>query len=735
MSSPEPSLKNGFQFRTLRPAWGLGVLGLLVITAVVVAVMGRWIDLTKRDTPSATKSIVAPSSPDSATVIPARDYVGHTACVACHASRVAEFEQTNHPHTCRIATPVLMQGVPPDGVGRFQTRSPDLRYEISCRDNQVFQKAIRRDSSRVITTDSRVDLILGAGDIDEVFLSWRDDGQMFELPMSWIQSSRQWAGASWWRAARFFEEGPPDGARQLTVRCLECHTTWFEHVVGTPNQYHRQNFLPGVTCERCHGPAREHVVFHQTHPAVTEPHAIVQPAMLARERQIEVCTQCHGNAVKHRGPALSYRPGKPLEQYYRTSQSRFTEDDHVANQIGYLRNSKCFQNSDMMTCVSCHNPHRTKADAHPGKIENACLPCHRKADCGEREKLPVALQDECIKCHMPSYLKINVHFQTEHDDFVSPMRRIEHRIGVYPSARDEVLWNWHCEQPDAPHPEQAKQLAVSLASHWKQEAEKCRAAHRLLGHIAARREVLRFEDSDEARDHLQQAIALQDQVDEGFVKARRLIEQRQVQLARPLLEQVIRLKPNYAPAVGELGTLLGIDNQQGKAFEYLTRVSQFDRDDPYGEAMMGWMSYLHGEFQEALVHFRKADEIEPYNARIHLRMALSLIKLNRNQEAVAELKHVLQIEPANLDASQHLTATLRAMGNAKEAIPYARLAAAGRKNQELESLLIIIDTCVEAGDMTLAIEAAEMALQVAEQQQSTLTESIRRRLAAYRRRQ
>ena len=77
-------------------------------------------------------------------------------------------------------------------------------------------------------------------------------------------------------------------------RCLECHGSYAESV-GRPiaiNRYQKTSLVLGVSCERCHGPGREHVFRHQS-GNVRSGEAIVNPAKLPRDRDLEVCAQCH----------------------------------------------------------------------------------------------------------------------------------------------------------------------------------------------------------------------------------------------------------------------------------------------------------------------------------------------------------------------------------------------------------------------------------------------------------
>src|SRR5262249_51496478 len=142
-----------------------------------------------------------------------------------------------------------------------------------------------------------------------------------------------------------------------------------------------------------------------------------------------------------------YRPGTPLDEFFRTAVSKYPEEDHVANQVKYLRQSKCFQQNDTLTCTTCHNPHRP---TDPAAVRRACLKCHEPSSCPDQPRLPAAVRGDCVACHMPRRVWMNVHFHTNDDQYVPAIRRYDHRIGVFPEARKEVLLGWHRTQTDPP---------------------------------------------------------------------------------------------------------------------------------------------------------------------------------------------------------------------------------------------------------------------------------------------
>jgi tetratricopeptide (TPR) repeat protein len=650
-------------------------------------------------------------------------YLGPQACAECHAERVVGMQRSRHFRTCRLPVAAEMPDGFAPGQGKFPARDPLLRFEMTRAGDEFFQTAIQQTPAGERRTTSRIDLVLGAGTADDVYLTWHPDHRLRELPIAWMHTSRQWG------ASPIVPHSGGDYSREMTPRCLECHNTWFAHRPGTLNQYQPESFVLGVTCEKCHGPGRDHVAFHRAHPDAESGHAIVHPGNLPRERQIEVCTQCHGNAVKERGPFCRYRPGQPLESYYRTHVTTYNEDDHVANQIQYLRESKCFQQADALTCITCHDPHRSgqSTDSHRA----ACLKCHQPADCRDQSRIPAAVCDNCMGCHMPQYIKINVIFQTADDNFVPPLTRTQHRIAIYPAARQEVLLNWHRTQSGAEHRDAADRLAKSLTDHWLGEADAYRREYRFLAAVAALREAVRFDDGPFVRDKLRDMVALQEQLDADWFEALHQIDEKRFADAIATLRKVLQVKPDLARAHGKLGTAYAVTGQRDLAVQHLQTVIECDPFDGYGEAMLGWLAHLDGRDEQALEHYLSAREIEPYDAQIQYRLGLVLERLGRLPEAVEHFRLSLEIEPQRADACARLLQALRRQGLANEAVRWARRAAQRSGEADIDGWMTLAETCFEAGLFREAAAAAETALQRASKNDPARAPDIRRRLKAF----
>jgi Flp pilus assembly protein TadD len=693
------------------------------VVGAIVAV-GGGVAFWRRPSPPPPVSAAAEDEiPFDAAVPRNPGYLGPQACAACHAARVAEFQATRHFQACREPQAATMPPGFAPGRGTYITRVPGLRFEMTQAGGDFLQTAIAAKPGGEQRASAPIALVYGsAGKADEIYFTWHGD-RLYELPMAWLHPLNRWGEEP------FNPYGTGDFTRTTTPRCLECHNTWFVHVPGTENQYQRHDYLLGVTCERCHGPGRAHVAFHQAHPGAAADEAIVHPGSLSRERRMDLCAQCHSNATKPRGPVFSYRPGEPLEAYFRTARVKHRENDHVADQGKYLRQSRCFQKSDTLTCTTCHNPHRpTDAAA----VRGACLKCHQPAHCAEQERLPAAVRGDCVGCHMPTFTRIQVFFHVEDDKYVPAVWPHEHRIAVYPAARQEVLLRWYRTQSDTPSRQEAGRLAGELVGHWLAEADKFRREYRFLAAIGAVREALCVDPAPAARAKLRELVAIQAKLDDGLFTAQHQIDERRFAEATATLNDLLAVKPDWAKAHGKLGTLYAIAGKNDLAAEHLRAVARYDPDDPYGDMMLGWLAYLQDRPADAVEAYRRAEEIEPFNAKINYHLGLALAQLGRWAEAAARFRQVLTVAPNHAGGYQGLSHALCRQGQPAEAIRFARHAARLTQSQNADVLVTLAEAYADAGRFAEARDTAAQALDVAQAREPKAVPQIRRRLEEWR---
>jgi len=689
----------------------LTVLALLIVLAVTLAVLRPW--RHSIDQPFGEEPIEADTQGP-----PNPGYVGAQACFKCHSARVREYQNTLHYRACvEVDVTRLPKGFSP-GFGGVSTPDGKIRFQMLRDGGDAFLTASRPTTGGDQSARTKLSLIYGvSGNGDEVYHAWQED-RLFYLPVGWLHPLQRWGVSNNPVGAGNFGE-------ETTPRCLECHNTWVSHVPGTRNQYRKDDMILGVSCERCHGPGREHVQHHEAHPQDAQARSILQPSNLSRERSIDLCAQCHSNAAKGRGPPFSYRPGESLEKYYKTIVSAFPEDDHVTNQTRYMRESKCFQKSETLTCVSCHDPHRKTDHA---LAQKSCAKCHKPVDCREQPRLPEPVRANCIGCHMPDRYWVNVYFHTSDDLYVPPMRRHAHRIAVYPEARDEVLLAWRRTQQDDESRKETARLNEVIAAHWTRTAAQCRSQHRFRATITALREADRISPSPELRRQMREIAQERIHLEQSLKAAIKLADERRQSEAIASLQKVLLVKPNLAIAHGKLGTLYAAVNRSDLAFEHLQKAAELDSSDPYGYAMMGWLEYLRGQFDTAISYYQKADEVEPFNSKTNYQLALCLLAANRFEDARERFSTVIRIDPKHPGGHQGISHAFRRLGRYDEAIRHGERAVQLTKRQSADILLTLADALASAGRKADAVRIGEEAMSAAQSHEPAAAPAVRRRL-------
>ncbi len=166
-------------------------------------------------------------------------------------------------------------------------------------------------------------------------------------------------------------------------------------------------------------------------PYLLKPCHPMPPRGLTRDRQIDICAQCHAGAGEPVAPALSFRPGERISEYVRLQAPGATDRlDVHGNQVNLLERSRCFQLSPEMSCSTCHDVHRPERPAP--EYSSKCLDCHRVDQCGMFPKTGNRIASNCIDCHMPVQASSALVLDTEDQRLQAKVRT--HWIRVYRSA-------------------------------------------------------------------------------------------------------------------------------------------------------------------------------------------------------------------------------------------------------------------------------------------------------------
>ena len=323
-------------------------------------------------------------------------FAGDNVCSSCHQDKFRTFELTAHHRTSHLASADSIAGsfTPPGNT--MKTVNPALSFRMDARDGGFYQTAIFGELPHATERSEAFGIVIGSGGKGQTYLYWKGD-ELFQLPISYWTQIRQWVNSPG------YLDGEANFDRPVPPRCVECHATYFKSLAPSRlmNRYDRTDFVLGISCERCHGPGQEHASRHGSSQADAPPgEAIANPAKLSRDRQIEVCAQCHGGFGEAVAPAFSFQPGEPLADAIKLQRpAPGASVDVHGNQVALLARSRCYQSSPTMTCSTCHDEHAPERAAP--SYSSRCLTCHEPDKCGMYAKLGAQIANNCIDCHMP----------------------------------------------------------------------------------------------------------------------------------------------------------------------------------------------------------------------------------------------------------------------------------------------------------------------------------------------
>lgn len=376
-------------------------------------------------------------------------FIGSESCKACHAEQYSEWKTTWHARMEQWPSPQTVLGDFNDKIITFRDIAvKDRAGKIS---RLTFQVKAHKDASgfyfTVLDQDDpannqtfKVAKTLGG--------KW-DQGYEIQIGDNYFPAILRYSvkqGA--WLVQAFFPEiwvepdGTPDGRprkaaelpmiRTAEAKCAGCHTTGFSFEKDKSGVWksHGEGEL-GVGCEKCHGPASEHVKSAEAAKAAGRRLAagdlkIVHGLKdLDHNQQTQLCAQCHGRATNRKQTDLAfpqgYLPGDTdimehliLWTYQgngNPDQSRYFYRNDWAK-----RNRQQWQdftksthfNKAGLSCLTCHSFHGKWEDMHLRQSPTEqCAACHNAGGRAMRPQLEMyqgskmeAAGVRCIDCHM-----------------------------------------------------------------------------------------------------------------------------------------------------------------------------------------------------------------------------------------------------------------------------------------------------------------------------------------------
>jgi predicted CXXCH cytochrome family protein len=663
--------------------------------------------------------IVPQSRPVVSSTEKGSGYVDPAICAGCHQDIAKTYLLTGMGRS-------LYRPTAANTVEDYQNRNmvhndaSDLTYTMVERDDKFYQRRSEKgfDGQDTNVAEEQIDYVIGSGNHARSYLHRGPDGRLIELPVSWyVENSGYWAMSPGYDRA-----GQEDSRRAITGECLLCHN-------GLPlkGSYPERgdtglslfpNPIPeGIDCQRCHGPGAAHVraALAANTPREKIREAIVNPARLSRDRQLEVCMQCHletssslmPNEIRRYNRKIdSYRPGEPIGDYKlffdrASGQGNRFEIAHA----GYrLRMSACFRSSQM-TCLSCHDPHQSyRTENSSAHYVAVCQGCHQAVI--HKGSLPAGT--DCLSCHMPKRRTDDVvHVvMTDHyiqrvkpdRDLLAPMAEVanppqgrEPVEPYYPSplprAAENELYSAtaevkhgseagiaHLESAIVRYSPAAPDFYFELgdgyaragksdeAIRWYKEALRKKpefrpATKQLAATLIGKGEYKR------ATEVLRQAVTTPPADEALFTDlGNAYLRQRMLPQAQQALTRALEINPDQAEAQNLLGLVAVQKNNPADAEARFRGALRSQPDFPEAHNNLGNVLAGAHNYPEAEYHFQRAIAINPKYAEAHHSYALVLALTQSYDRAVVELREAARLDPDDAQTHDDLGDVLMAQG-------------------------------------------------------------------------
>ena len=525
-------------------------------------------------------------------------YIGRRACAGCHAEQGDHHSHSSH---ASALAKIHLDLEPPDATFHHQASGRDYRVYRQGDTLRHRESLLDPERDEVVLSDHPLKYVVGSGHQGRTYLV-ELEGFLVQSPITWYTSRQAWDLAPGYNHGEHaaFE-------RPIPVDCLVCHAGRSESIDGA---YHRVAVQEQtIDCERCHGPGSRHQAWHLSAENSDREHDpdIVHPGSLSRERSESICAQCHLQnhaAANIRGRRLTgFRPGEKLAEHraYFVLESP-DPSMTVVGHVGQLHQSRCYTQTETLTCTTCHEPHRTipKADAATW-YRRKCLDCHQVGSC----ELPVddaerRHSDNCATCHMPQTTTEIPHVASTH-----------HRIGIFPAKSSRVS-----------SLETASLVPLYDLSHLPPlDLQRCRG-------LAYRQLASKQTDSVRVTGFRRQALESLGTAYVGGLRDAELLAAladlsqqsdptRAIQLARSALEKDEDLPPqDRVNALSVLGGILVARGKNIEAIPVLERLVTLHRSAEVW-LQLGQCRAAVGDPSGALAAAEKAVQIGPQRAGIH----------------------------------------------------------------------------------------------------------------------
>jgi predicted CXXCH cytochrome family protein len=655
-----------------RPAWELPLYSkypriILTVAALMVALAsaGAGLRALQRG-PGRT------SGTDAVSLQAAGAYADPAVCAQCHSAIAVTYEKTGMGRSFRkVRSEKDLEAVAPPKP--FYHAASDSFFNMVFRNGTWYQRRWQTgfDGKETNVDEKRVDYVLGSGNHSRTLLHLTERNTLQQLPLGWYSEK----GGFWGMNPGYDRPDYVGSVRPIYYECMFCHNGYPRIPEGAHRDTAQATYLQplpeGIDCQRCHGPGQSHVdKASKGASAQVVRAAIINPARLNPDREMEVCLQCHLETSNQKLPhaivrfaraPFSYMPGQPLADFeVAFDRAPGKNTGFEVAQAGYrFRESQCFLKSgglngeSRLRCTSCHNPHDIpRGEEAVSHYNQVCAGCHQPATLLATAGINASVHEaraNCVSCHMPRrrtddavHVVMTDHFiarrPPEGDLLAEKPERAENPASSY---RGEVV------------PYYPAKLASTADNELTVAVAQVREQSNLAGGLPRLKKAI--EQYRPATPGYYAELA------QGYKAAGNSAA------AIAYFEEAVRREPSSAFRLIELADALMDSQQWNKAEFQLRGAAALAADDPRAWGRLGWALWQQDKAKEARAALEKAVSLDPEIPELHNNLGLLLWGTGDQWEAEREFREALRIQPGVAEWRLNLGRALTTQGRVSEA--------------------------------------------------------------------
>lgn len=583
-------------------------------------------------------------------------YVGKEACRNCHTDIYESFSKTGMGESWGLANRAKSSAdFSPEKALVYDTFS-NFYYKPFWENDSLYVMEFRLEGSDTIHKRiEKISYIVGSGQHTNSHII-NTNGYLTQAPITYYTQKGKWD------LAPGFEHGHNTRFdRKIELECISCHNAYPQFLESSLNKY---AVVPlGIDCERCHGPGSLHIEEKTNGKIIdtsqTLDYTIVNPRRLSIEAQNNLCQRCHlqGITVLNDGKSFfDFMPSQKLSTTMNTFMPHYSGSGNqmiMASHVERMKMSACYNVSEKMSCITCHNPHLSVKFTPQEQYLNACKNCHTDRNrCTENFETRKAQQDNCVKCHMLKNKSIDIPHVAVTDHFIRKKPQIENTNQI---AKFIEMICYNNSKPDSrtrsrafiefyERYEPANMFLDSAIYYLKESGVNIENGFdadliRIYFLQSNFNKIIKISTNHKPQEIPDAWTAYR--IGESFMKNKNYIS------AIPFLERAVELKKFALDFQNKLGLAYLQNNQLAQAQKEYQFVIQENPKNAEANAGLGYIALQNADYDLAKKYLYNAVLLDPDKTQTLINLAVTYYQLRENSFIKPLLLRAQKLEPNN----------------------------------------------------------------------------------------